>query len=392
MNINLNYTKLIFLLFFILYNTFSYGQEDSIAIMKKFKASIVNDEENSFDGGYIVKKGRKYGVVDYDYNLKIPIKYKSIKCYYDSYEYVILNKKKYYGVTNYNYDTVLECKYLRIEELGESFLKIRSKKGIGLYSLYLNKIIIDAKYDSLIMDEELMYDSEATALVYKDGKVGLYALNSEDPVLLSVEFDSIVYVTGEIYDVEGMDYNEYYRVRKNDSILFFYMGYDGVNQIITEGYSRANRRRLEKLNADTIALDGNNGDGMFKARVASSQKWGLYQDYGDSIHVKIPPQFDSIVNYSWNAPFTLVANNDRWGIYLWEWGDSVDYNRDIPCLYEECKRVKSSSSGRFYLAAKLDGYWFWVDWYTGKRTTKQVWKTYDEMTLSYYDRSSYYSN
>ena len=31
-----------------------------------------------------------------------------------------------------------------------------------------------------------------------------------------------------------------------------------------------------------------------------------------------------------------------------------------------------SNSGGFYLAAMVDNKWFWVDWYTGKRTTKQV--------------------
>ena len=54
----------------------AYAQDENTIIKKKFKASIIENEH--INGGYLVKKGKKYGIVDYDYNLKIPIKYNSM--------------------------------------------------------------------------------------------------------------------------------------------------------------------------------------------------------------------------------------------------------------------------------------------------------------------------
>ena len=338
-----------------------------------------------------MKKKRKLGVVDYNLELKIPIIYDSIRYYYEYNPLYVVHRKKYYGLYSYEFDFILECKYSKFEIVG-TYIKVGTKKGVGLYSIESKSFLIEPIYDSIAVSSNFIDYNEGVTILYKDGKQGMVYMDYNYTVKFDVEWDSVKIENLGIYNVEGEWYENYYSFKKEGK-TYRYSVYGGDKfEIITEGYSSVNRSRMKKLNADTIDLDGNNGDGMFKARIASSKKWGLYQDFGDTIHVKIPPQFDSIVNYSWNAPFTMVANNGLWGVYLWEWGDSIDYNREVPCLYDECKRVSSSSSGRFYLAAKLDNVWFWVDWYTGKRTTEQVWKTYDEMSLSYYDRSIYYSN
>ncbi len=371
----------------------AYSQNDSTIIKEKYNAYIVDNEEEDqyIDGGFLVRKGKKYGVVDYDYNLIIPIKYKSIKYIGDYNEYYIVNRKKYYGIYNTNWKEILECKYTSIEDKEDYGLKIKSKKGVGWYSFNSQKILIEDIYDSIVIDSEMHDIDDGIFHIYKDNKIGMFSYEYED-ILFNVEWDSIQYVDGEIYDIEGYDYYDYYRLKRNDSVFYYTGNYEDNSQIVTTGYSTANRKRLLKLNADTIDLDMNNGDGLFNARNAISKKWGMYQDYGDTIHILIPPQFDSIVAYSWNAPYTMVANNGLWGVYLWDWGRSDDAHRDVAFLYQDYKRVTSNSSGRFYLAAMIDDKWFWVDWYTGKKTTKQVWDSYDEMELSYYDRSTYYSN
>jgi len=383
------YTIIIVLLF-LSFNKNIFSQADSEIIMDKYKATII-DNGDSFYGVYLVKKGRKMGVIDYDFELKIPIKYESIRYYEEYNPFYIVQRKKHYGLYNNEFNLILECKYTKLERVG-AYIEIGTKKGIGLYSLESQNYLIEPIYDSIAVSSDFVNYNEGITVLYSDGKQGMVYMSSDYIVKFDVEWDSIKFVDSEIYDVDGEWYSNYYSFKKEGDIFCYTLDGEDKIEIITEGYSSVDKKRLQKLKADTIALDGNNGDGMFKARIASSKKWGLYQDYGDTIHVKIPPQFDSIINYSWNAPFTMVANDGLWGVYLWEWGDSIDYNREVPCLYQECKRVSSSSSGRFYMAAKLDNVWFWVDWYTGKRTTKQVWKTYDEMTLSFYDRSTYYSN
>jgi len=383
------YTIIIVLLF-LLFNKKTFSQTDSAVIMDKYKATII-DNGNSFYGVYLVKKGRKVGVVDYDFDLKIPIKYESIKYYEDYYSFYIVQRKKYYGLYNSEFEFVLECNYTKIEKIG-AYIEIGTKKGIGLYSLDSRNYLIEPIYDSIAVSSDFVNYNEGITILYSVGKQGMVYMNSDYIVKFDVEWDSIKFVDSEIYDVDGEWYSSYYSFKKEGLTFRYILDGEYKIEIITEGYSSVDKQRLRKLRADTIALDETNGDGMFKARVTASQKWGMYQDYGDTIHILIPPQFDSIVAYSWNAPYTMVANNGLWGVYLWDWGRSDDAHRDVAFLYQDYKRVTSNSSGRFYLAAMIDDKWFWVDWYTGKKTTKQVWDSYDEMELSYYDRSTYYSN
>lgn len=383
-----NKSILVIIIILFSINISVYSQDDSLIIKEKYNAYIVENEDEGIDGGYLVKKGKKYGVVDYDYNLKIPIKYNSIKYCGDYNEYYLVNRKKYFGVYNIDLEEKLKCKYLRIIDKENVGMEIKSKKGVGLYSLYYNKMLLEDIYDSIVVDEERYYDTDGEILVYKDNKVGIFVAEGHDKFLFKVEWDSIKVCYDEINDIEGNYYDYYYLLKRNDSIFYFTGDHNNNYQIITEGYSNANTKRMTQLKADTIALDGNNGDGLFKARNSDTKKWGMYQDYGDSIHIVIPADYDSVYYFGWNYPYTTVFNEGLVGIYLWDWyGDDSTYTSD--CIYEDYKRVNGPNE-RKYFAGKINGKWYWIDWYTGKKTRDLGYDTYDDMKLYPIDRSSFY--
>lgn len=380
-NNDIKITILILPFLFLLF-TKTYSQSSEVIVKDKFDATLVNE----FGDGILISKNNKYGMVNYEMELKIPIKYRSITENYDYYELIIVERKNKFGVFNLELKELLECKYSYVENTNIGIL-VKSKKGVGVYNLDMDSFIIETKYDSIKILENQEY-GYIDAYVYKKDKVGLYIYDYKLAKIFDCKWNNIDFMQKEISDVYGNDFYAYYMLKDKDSTSKNTVYNNKAERIIYEGYSSEAIGLMSQVNADSIDMDRINGDGLFKAKNIVSQKWGLYQGYGDTIIMKIPPHYDSLYYFGWNYPYTIVFNNGLAGIYLWDWTE-VDDKPTVNCIYEDYKKVESSS-GYYYYAGKIDGKWFWIDWFKNKKTRNMSWDTYEEMELSYYDRSSYY--
>lgn len=138
---------------------------------------------------------------------------------------------------------------------------------------------------------------------------------------------------------------------------------------------------LKKINASEHKLDVNNEDGVFLAKNKKTKKWGMYQAWSvKDIKEMIPPQYDSIDFFGFNAKLTGLWNNGKVGIYQspWSYGE-VDAKQTVECLYEGYKifnveKTVYDGLGSYrkyfdYVAVKKDGLWAWIDWMTGELKT-----------------------
>jgi hypothetical protein len=138
---------------------------------------------------------------------------------------------------------------------------------------------------------------------------------------------------------------------------------------------------LKKINASELKLDENNGDGVFVAKNKKTNKWGMYQAWSvNEIKEMIPPQYDSIDFFGFNAKLTGVWNNGKVGIYKspWSYGEE-DAKQTVECLYDGYKifnveKTVYDGLGSYrkyfdYVAVKKDGLWAWIDWMTGELKT-----------------------
>lgn len=150
--------------------------------------------------------------------------------------------------------------------------------------------------------------------------------------------------------------------------------------LIVSGVSgqEINPRILKKINASEYKLDKNNEDGVFLAKNKKTKKWGMYQAWSEKdIKEMIPPNYDSIEFFGFNARLTGVWNNGKVGIYISPWSYSEDrVKQTVPCLYEEYKifnveKIIKDGIGQYpkyfdYVAVKKNGLWAWIDWMTGE--------------------------
>lgn len=125
------------------------------------------------------------------------------------------------------------------------------------------------------------------------------------------------------------------------------------------GFSDRQIQSIQNLyGGDSILFDPVNGDLVFKMRSRKSGLWGLYQGEKELI----PAKYDSIAFSGWNQPFTIVEQNGQLGAYQGFYND--DGGLSVPCIYEDLYIY--TFEGQYWLAAKRDGKWRWVNWYNGQ--------------------------
>lgn len=141
----------------------------------------------------------------------------------------------------------------------------------------------------------------------------------------------------------------------------------------------------KKLKADLLEMDHGNGDGVFKARNEKTKKWGLYQyTYSDTeVEVLIPASYDSLRFIPFNGSFTVVYLGGKAGIYLSKWSYGDDAKQTVECLYDDYQRF-SIENGTTYLAVKKDGYWGWLNWYTGEEKSEFKYAEKSELPYPYF--------
>jgi len=156
----------------------------------------------------------------------------------------------------------------------------------------------------------------------------------------------------------------------------------GFNEYSVEVF-RAFNNQKDREKIDLIDMDGNNGDGLFKARSKASKKWGLYQYLGDEIVEAIPMQYDSLYHFPWNGKYTAVFNDGKVGFYLSYWTYNEEAKQSVPCIYEDYKRYITDDQIS-KLAVKKDSKWGWIDWLTGEEKSEFKYETPEDLPYPYY--------
>jgi len=142
----------------------------------------------------------------------------------------------------------------------------------------------------------------------------------------------------------------------------------------------------KKLKADILIFDEGNGDGVFKARNKTSQKWGMYQSLGENdITTLIPAKYDSIRFFGSNSKFTAVYNKGKIGMYLSNWSYNDKAKQSVPCIYEDYK--KYDADGVPKLAVKKDGKWGWINWLTGKEESEFKYEALNDLPYPHYKQA-----
>jgi hypothetical protein len=126
----------------------------------------------------------------------------------------------------------------------------------------------------------------------------------------------------------------------------------------------------KKLNADTLFFleDG----GFYKIRNKETRKWGLYTilNYPKHHFTKIIPCLYDSISFKGSCvdPFTVVWNNGKLGVVLFEY-DGSSYTETVPCMYEAGKIIAFEPDGfigyDYYLKVQKMSKWGLVDWKTG---------------------------
>ena len=347
---NRNYIILVLITLISFISCFAFSQEvdsETLTELKKnFKITSATYEE--YSGLFFLKKKNKVGLGNLD-ELILPIEYDSIKL-----------------------DLMYENIYL-----------VWRKGKVGAVDGN-NKIILPLTYSQIYYDNS----NEGNLFLEKDNKTGYFEIYHKKIVLEPI-YDSLKLQMMELYDIEGQYYGNYYDVYLDGKHRYFQFENPTI-EIITTGYSTKQKKLLEALQADTLVQDGINGDGVFKARIEASQKWGMYQSMEGPLRIIIPPDYDSLYFFGWNNPFTIVFNQGKSGYFLWQWADNEETeSKKANCIYEKYRKVYDSKE-RWYFAGQLDGKWYWIDWYNDKKTRDYGYDTYEDMRVAPIDLSEYY--
>lgn len=154
---------------------------------------------------------------------------------------------------------------------------------------------------------------------------------------------------------------------------------------------KAFNKRSAGERIDMIDLDGNNGDGLFKARSAETRKWGIYQYLGDDFIEAVPMEYDSLYHFPWNGNYTAVFNEGKVGFYLSYWTFEDEAKLSVPCIYEDYKRYITEDQIP-KLAVKKDGKWGWVDWLTGEEKSEFVYDTPKDLPYPWYVQGMWFED
>lgn len=142
-----------------------------------------------------------------------------------------------------------------------------------------------------------------------------------------------------------------------------------------------------QFDADSIQHDPFNGDGVLNARNKDTKKWGMYQRYDDqSFDTLIPPNYDSLNFFRFNAMFTQVFQNGKVGIYLSKWSYGENTKESVPCIYEDYQIFNANGTRK--LAVKKDGKWGYVNWLTGEEKYGFKYDSKDDLPYPYFLQES----
>lgn len=144
-----------------------------------------------------------------------------------------------------------------------------------------------------------------------------------------------------------------------------------------------------KLKADLIEFDKSNGDGVFRARISSTSKWGMYQYFEpDDIQTLIPPEYDSVHFIPYNGRYSAVYKNNKVGFYLSYWSYDSKAKQTVPCIYDDYKPYNADGIPK--LAVKKNDKWGWVNWLTGEEKSEFKYETLESLPYPYFKQNLWF--
>ena len=99
----------------------------------------------------------------------------------------------------------------------------------------------------------------------------------------------------------------------------------------------------------------------------------------------IPMKYDQIEPMSWNAPFIIVYNDNKAGVYSNPFSTP---KMTVACKYDELKRFQHSHY--FGCAVRKGDKWAILDWYTDMFLTGFDYDSFESITVPYGAKSKFY--
>ena len=159
--------------------------ENFILFLKKIKKKIPRDLQGSsfVEGIAYVRKGEKFGAIDKNNQLKIPLQYEYISRLNEQQPLMYFKQGGKYGFFSETFTEITPAKYTRIYQpaQGRSFVRIDDKWGLINEK---GKEITEVKYDTLIAT-----DNSPVVVAVANQKIGL--LSNSGAVIIPVKYDNL---------------------------------------------------------------------------------------------------------------------------------------------------------------------------------------------------------
>lgn len=130
-----------------------------------------------------IKQNNKYGIIDVNGNLLIPIEYDYLYQPYNSKNSIVVGKQGKYGVVNWKNNIKLPFEYESIGVIGDNFFQVKKNSKSGIVDKY-NRVKVPFKYNYIFV-----YKSGFMSVRMKNGKEGV--LNSKGREIIPTIYDSV---------------------------------------------------------------------------------------------------------------------------------------------------------------------------------------------------------
>lgn len=153
-------------------------------------------------------------------------------------------------------------------------------------------------------------------------------------------------------------------------------------------YSQVTDKQILKhMNAKEIEwLKNADEPDLAKVKMKSTKKWGVYRISAFNITGDpeieydeiIPAKFDSIGWFKGMEPFTIVKDEDKYGILLNPY-EVHDAAKEAKCKYDAVKMLEKD--GRYYSLVRRGTKWGLIDWFEGIWLVDPSFESSDEVPL-----------
>jgi|GEM_PF-2853230 len=341
------------------------NQNEFILNNKQVKSSSTDFETiYQYNNGIArVKKNKKYGYIDINGSIKIPLIYDDLRDFKNGFAAAKLDSK--WGFIDEKGILVLEAKYSEVSDFDEYKLaRVVNKDKWGMINSK-GKIIIPIEFlDNILYgywkSEDLMVVTKTNGLLNLNYSDGVY--DREGNIIIPTIYDDIyiIRITDENYktirhEIYASLNSKWGMINtKNETIIpFVYESRDCIRSFkngfaavkVNERWGFVNTKGIRVIDTFFEIVNDFNGK-MFEVR--DKGKWGLiYLDFKQTL----PCEYEK-VEYNSNGYYKLLKGG-KLGIL------GLDFVMNLPCEYEKIEKVEYDGKG--YYKIKKEDKWGIVD-------------------------------